>query len=178
MEELGARLKTSKASVNNWEKGVNLPNKQRLKKIAELGGITVNELLYGDAEYYFFKEVSCILDNLKNKEDYHFINLMNTSEINDLKREIIKEVISYNYSYGDTEEIKAITMRHLGLSNVSINKRESYLFITINLLKKEIEKGIYFKELTGSDYEIQTIQSLIDKLEKIKREVTLIKNNK
>lgn len=47
MEEFGARLRTSKAAVNNWEKGVNLPNKERLKKIADLGGISVNYLLYG-----------------------------------------------------------------------------------------------------------------------------------
>lgn len=47
MEEFGARLKTSKASVNNWEKGVNLPNKQRLKQIADMGGISVNYLLNG-----------------------------------------------------------------------------------------------------------------------------------
>lgn len=47
MEEFGARLKTSKASVNNWEKGVNLPNKQRLKQIADMGSISVNYLLYG-----------------------------------------------------------------------------------------------------------------------------------
>ena len=35
-----------KGSVNSWEKGVNLPNEKRLKQIATLGNMTLNELLY------------------------------------------------------------------------------------------------------------------------------------
>jgi len=54
MESFGKRLNTSKASVNNWEKGVNLPNSERLKKIADLDNITVNELLYG-GDYILLK---------------------------------------------------------------------------------------------------------------------------
>lgn len=37
----------SKAAVSRWETGDTLPNSQRLKKIAELGDITVSELLNG-----------------------------------------------------------------------------------------------------------------------------------
>ena len=48
MEKFGERFKTSKGTVNNWEKGRNLPNKPNLLKIATLGEISVNELLYGD----------------------------------------------------------------------------------------------------------------------------------
>lgn len=33
--------------VNNWEHGRNLPNKERLKQIADLAGITVQKLLEG-----------------------------------------------------------------------------------------------------------------------------------
>ncbi|MDU3686254.1 MAG: helix-turn-helix transcriptional regulator [Enterococcus faecalis] len=48
MEALGKKLSTSKGAVNNWEKGKNLPNVTRLKKIAELGNISLDELIYGD----------------------------------------------------------------------------------------------------------------------------------
>ena len=34
-----------KGSVNSWEKGVNLPNEKRLKQIATLGNMTLNELV-------------------------------------------------------------------------------------------------------------------------------------
>src|SRR5699024_11648454 len=47
LEEFGERFKTSKVTVFNWEKGRNLPNKTNLKKIAEVGNISVDELLKG-----------------------------------------------------------------------------------------------------------------------------------
>ena len=53
MEEFGKRFDTSKGTVNNWEKGRNLPNKNNLKAIAELGEISVDELLYGSPKNYF-----------------------------------------------------------------------------------------------------------------------------
>lgn len=39
---------SSKATVNNWEKGRNKPNKKKLKRISELGNITVDELINSD----------------------------------------------------------------------------------------------------------------------------------
>lgn len=50
MEQFGHRFNTSKGTVNNWEKGRNLPNKENLKKISELGKNTVTELLYGNLD--------------------------------------------------------------------------------------------------------------------------------
>lgn len=34
-------------TVNNWETGKNAPNKKRLKRIAELGGVSINYLMHG-----------------------------------------------------------------------------------------------------------------------------------
>ncbi|MDK6804237.1 helix-turn-helix transcriptional regulator [Aerococcus sp. UMB7834] len=45
LEEFGENFNTSKVTVFNWEKGRNLPNKENLKIIADLGGITVEDLL-------------------------------------------------------------------------------------------------------------------------------------
>lgn len=52
MEEFGKRLDTSKGAVNNWEKGVNFPNKERLKKIADLANKDINWLLWGSFKEY------------------------------------------------------------------------------------------------------------------------------
>lgn len=38
MEQFGKRFNTSKGTVNNWEKGRNFPNRENLKKIADLSG--------------------------------------------------------------------------------------------------------------------------------------------
>lgn len=40
-------VKAKSGTVANWETGKNLPNKKRLKIIADLAGITVTELLKG-----------------------------------------------------------------------------------------------------------------------------------
>lgn len=48
MAEFGRLLDppASKGAVSNWENDYNYPNNERLKRIAELGGITVDDLLY------------------------------------------------------------------------------------------------------------------------------------
>lgn len=45
MEVFGKRFGTSKGTVNNWEKDRNMPNKENLKVIADIGNITVEELI-------------------------------------------------------------------------------------------------------------------------------------
>ena len=110
MEELGARLKTSKASVNNWEKGVNLPNKQRLKKIAELGGITVNELLYGDMKNfissYFDERIS---ENQEKAKGSFYGSMLNDSEyIQSVKKDFLYKVQFYELNHADTEALNKL----------------------------------------------------------------------
>lgn len=46
-EQFGELFSASKGNVATWEKGLSLPNKERLKSISELGNITIDELLYG-----------------------------------------------------------------------------------------------------------------------------------
>lgn len=50
MEEFGKEFETiaHKSLVSKWEKGLSKPNNERLKRIAELGDLSVNQLLYGD----------------------------------------------------------------------------------------------------------------------------------
>lgn len=43
----GGVIKSGKSNVSRWEKGENIPNDITLKAIADIGGITVEELLYG-----------------------------------------------------------------------------------------------------------------------------------
>ena len=49
--ESGKYLPPAKSIISRWEKGAMLPNNSRLDKIAQLGNLTVNELLYGNNEY-------------------------------------------------------------------------------------------------------------------------------
>lgn len=50
LEDFGKLFIASKSIVLRWENGTSLPNRPRLEIIAKKGNMTINELLYGDAE--------------------------------------------------------------------------------------------------------------------------------
>lgn len=64
MEELGKKLDTSKGTVSKWEHGLNLPNRKRTKRIAELGGISVDELLGSNLNKIIGKRIYLIRKSL------------------------------------------------------------------------------------------------------------------
>lgn len=69
LEEFGKKFNTSKATVYNWEVGRNLPNKENTKEIASLGGISINELLYGKLGIKIYDSTYLrVLEPLKLKE--------------------------------------------------------------------------------------------------------------
>jgi transcriptional regulator with XRE-family HTH domain len=53
LEEFGKLFGSSKGVVNNWEKGRNLPNKRRIKSIADMANISVQDLLHGVKRYMY-----------------------------------------------------------------------------------------------------------------------------
>lgn len=53
MVEFGEWLETTQSSVSNWERGENLPNKYRIKRIATIGNISVHDLLHGVKRYMY-----------------------------------------------------------------------------------------------------------------------------
>lgn len=46
--EFAKTINATLPAVSNWETGRNIPNNERLKTISDIGGITVEQLLYGD----------------------------------------------------------------------------------------------------------------------------------
>lgn len=57
MEEFAEMVDSNKSNVSRWERGKNIPNEVTLRRIAELGNISVNELLYGPSRNYYFKTI-------------------------------------------------------------------------------------------------------------------------
>lgn len=53
MVEFGELLSAPQGAVSNWERGENLPNKHRLKKIASIANISVQDLLHGVKRYMY-----------------------------------------------------------------------------------------------------------------------------
>ena len=75
MKEFASRIdgKASKGTISKWENGKYLPNNERLKKIAELANISVNELLYDRTVGYEARrvanayEVGCRIGKIRDK---------------------------------------------------------------------------------------------------------------
>lgn len=80
LKEFGKMVDAPFSAVSNWENGRNKPNNERLRSIAELGSISVEELLYGDFKARIKK---ILLDEPKVNENYvefvmnYFINTNN-----------------------------------------------------------------------------------------------------
>ncbi|WP_438835456.1 helix-turn-helix domain-containing protein [Streptococcus pluranimalium] len=103
MDKFGKRFNTSKGTVNNWEKGRNLPNKDNLLKISYIGKISVEELLYGDYDTYLhLKIMELAPKSMENYDEYNSLH----DNITDKALEIAKNTISkIDYQISD-ETIK------------------------------------------------------------------------
>lgn len=88
MEQFGKLFNTSKGTVNNWEKGRNLPNKENLLKISNLGDTTIEYILHGTMDEY--------IDNLISKLQTDL--LADKSISNAVIPFIVSEVKSIMYS--------------------------------------------------------------------------------
>ncbi|HEM3547686.1 TPA: helix-turn-helix transcriptional regulator, partial [Streptococcus suis] len=103
MDKFGERFNTSKGTVNNWEKGRNLPNKENLLKISSIGKTSVEELLYGDYDNYLHLKIMELAP--KNIEGYDEYNSLHDN-ITDKALEIARNTISkIDYQISD-ETIK------------------------------------------------------------------------
>ena len=148
MEEFGEQLATSKGTVNNWEKGRNLPNKENLKAIAEIGNIIVAELLYGTIDEIV---KSGIEDTLANS-----VITPSKEEYKELFRLVSKELLEYPYRYHNNEDVRALakSITNAYLSNFEKNDFNvlNYLIDTIYKLDVDYLEKSYF-DITYSEKE-------------------------
>lgn len=52
LKEFGSFFNAENSIVYNWEIGKTKPNAERMKMISKIGGVSVNELIYGDVEEF------------------------------------------------------------------------------------------------------------------------------
>ncbi|HFI0631626.1 TPA: helix-turn-helix domain-containing protein [Streptococcus suis] len=91
MDKFGERFNTSKGTVNNWEKGRNLPNKENLLKISSIGKTSVEELLYGDYDNYLhLKIMELVPKSIEGYDEYNSLH----DNITDKALEIARNTIS------------------------------------------------------------------------------------
>lgn len=151
MEQFGKLVgDTAKGTVNNWEKGNNLPNKQRLEKIALLGNTTEYWIKWGDFSDYVSqvtKDYEGAVLKKFGKETYR-----------NFKEGLLDELDVENITYEQDMEIISVANRILERL-ISVKETPVYLPIGFEGINNEFVISI-FEELTRKDFEL-SIKELI-----------------
>lgn len=110
LEEFGNLIDgATKSNVSKWEKGDVLPNRRRLKRIAEIGETSVGELLYGDFQLFcfdLFKEVDDEL--IEEYTELRESDAFSPDRRHNFYLRVYKLIKERNASYEDMENIKKI----------------------------------------------------------------------
>jgi DNA-binding XRE family transcriptional regulator len=104
MEEMGWRLGTYKSSVSMWESGKARPNSKRCRMIADMGGISLDELYGSNPDY----------DEMVNRPDHY---TWKKKECREIQRDMVDglsgmaandmgNIIKYLYRVGHKDDIK------------------------------------------------------------------------
>ncbi|MBF2233391.1 helix-turn-helix transcriptional regulator [Staphylococcus epidermidis] len=56
-ERIDANSPIKSGVVSNWENGIQIPNKKRLKRIAEIGNVSVDYILHGSIIHYIYNNL-------------------------------------------------------------------------------------------------------------------------
>lgn len=131
-----------KGSVNSWEKGVNLPNEKRLKQIATLGNISLNELLYGSFREYVNM---LIVEKLEIQLPEEFTNTF---------YQLLQQK---GYTYGDDIEIVRLVNGFMTYQNLST--KETAIFYQPTAYSGDYFEGIIQKV----DYSMLVCQAYVER---------------
>ena len=133
LEQFGARFNADKSNILRWEQGKTLPNKQRLTAIASLGGITLNELLYGSIDEFLDNNIEELLMSSKYPFPHTFkiFNLLYQTKLSiKASQELYNSEITIN-------EVEAIIKCFYSALDIIVH-HDIYIYIQDNLylLKK------------------------------------------
>lgn len=162
--------KVDKSSVFGWENGRSLPNKERIKAIAKLGDLTVNELLYGSIEEFITENYNLIVtSNYDKKTSEHILNTYSVkSFLIFYERHINTEAILNN-------DINNIDLLFSNLSDLLID------FIDFDTSTKFINEDEHIKDFVSffkwfpiTD-KIDLTEKVLNKSKKLGLDITLVR---
>ena len=97
-------INTTVSALSNWENGRNKPNMEKLKRIAQLADISVEELLYGNIlRHYFNEHWTQLIKNEDTTKDYYNINQKEFEYVQSSKEKIYDNFYNNALEYGYSE---------------------------------------------------------------------------
>lgn len=160
--------KSGKSNVSRWERGENIPNNETLKAIADLGGISINYLLYGDLKSRIISQIKMyIAENNLNLSDERINEAINNL-LDILKDETSNENIRLEVQAEFILDIMN-TMEWEELSDNELTELSTYqeVLLALQLAESKLkESNIQFKDNNTKEF-----------LEQIDKLSNMIKNN-
>lgn len=180
-EEFGSLIDNAhKSLVSKWEKGQSLPNNNRLKLIATLGRMNVNQLLYGDFNTFLYTLVHEYKTSGKHTFFRNTLNqLEDDGQLNKVYTYLIDRVESLGFSYQDENkiisELESILSDHFDdFANFSLDMApEEILLFAEKYLKGFTEA----EKLADTEKEKQTYKRYIKLCQDIINRVSEIENS-
>lgn len=135
LEEFGKLVDNAgKSVVSKWEKGITIPNNKRIKIISEIGDITIDDLLYGNMNFFIFEN----LEKFVPEGEELFSSYIPIQKIKELAHELEQN----NIKISDIEEIKKTIKNKIPQWKVEFQKKvNGYLNLISN--HKNLKKQTY-----------------------------------
>lgn len=179
MEEFGELFYTSKGTVNNWEKGRNLPNKENLQLIAYAGKISTAELLYGDKRIYLREFIEKELNSEKFYPWDDYVDKYKDVLIQNTTRSIEKYMEVKNLSYSEIKELVKATIEEqvLAAYKDTTDMLQSLIY-EIDMLIVKVEmytgKNPEFENLKINEIDVETSEEVIEYLKEAKEKISYL----
>lgn len=156
---IGDNKQIAEGVISRWESGISLPNPKRLKAIAQIANITVEELLYGNYIRYCFDECWQKWINSNHKKIDNFILSEERLEYLEKEKEKIfddfyNKLVSLNLNNKNDLDTMGEGMFLLSIKTFLASTKLSEALILENLIsyiKEEQSKILeqYFKIVDG-----------------------------
>lgn len=177
MEQFGKNFGAHKSLVSKWEKAMSSPSRDRLKEIAEFGGMTLPEILGINfvekvREYYLnimYGEYDLFYGFVENDEDFlknvtNYISNLNISADN-ITHDLVREAIFTLISQEQSNLNKLETYRINEFSEIISEQKRLLNELSIKLNIKEYDPEMIVPALTDLEdlkFKIYSITEKID----------------
>lgn len=173
LEEFGKMFGASKSNVRSWEIGTNLPNPERLKIIAKIADISIDELLYGSFTQRLGNILSKTLNENEKYKNLNFSTLYKyiqkqavSSELSNIEIELfVKSVLD---DWVEKEKEKGITLSREDCE-LLVDR-----FNTVNII---VQNHLEEMKHTNVDKKAPLTEKELKNLEQLREIVNDIKNH-
>lgn len=191
LEAFGKLFGAKKGNVQQWEKGISLPNKERLASISKFFDITVNELLYGSIENFILDNAENIIKNKYGNILFTTLTLnnillycldsdnININDINSLKNNIIQgfeNLLEQRYNenqeriyflknnYTEAAQRFEMLVTNGLLHNIIINGERIIESQSIEVLEKLSDFNVFLNAFNDKIFSYENSETLLSEL--------------